>query len=518
MEPVKEPNITIDQALPINAKQYFLFDGEKINQLTKPEHDADIKEAVRNILQLPAIERARKHLRNINKEFLAKLRKTAKNVNEEVLFEAKQEIDQGIELARQAENDSNLKLSQVRELKTKIEQDLRKQTAVKEKTKRRDDLQRSYTACEAGIKSNRGRVAETLASSSLILCGKLVNKTAGLLEKRREKIHIPPGIREPFIMDLIETGKCICGNDLSEGSDGKCRIEQFMNETRASTRIAEEISEIMADLGQVKRMSNELPEVLKKNLADWMRAVEELEDIAGRLEDVHRELEKTGDTDIEKLAKGLRECENDERRIQRELAEINLKIKELKAHATRIEQELKRVTRSKSASGELARLSKLAEMSVDVFDNVYEEFARRKREAIAEELKVIFDRLIWKKDQFPDVSLTENYTLEVYDRYGSPCREELSAGERQILSLSFITAMAFVTGGTIPLIMDTPFGRLSAEHRNNIVGAIPQLTNQWVLLVQDEEVSEEMLEILRSRVGKEYQLSFEDGCSKIEEI
>lgn len=518
MKEVPDPTITIDRALPVNAKQYFLFDGEKIDQLSKPEHDADVKEAVRNILQLPAIERAIEHMKTIKKDLLVNLKKTARTVSEEDLFNALEEIDKGIDLSTKAQVEGELRLSRVKELKGKIEQDLRKYGAIKELTNRRDDLLRNYQLCQGRIKNIKIKVAETLANSSLILCKKIVEDTAGLIEERRQKGNIPPGIREPFIKDLIEKRLCICGNDLSDGSPGKRQIEKFMVDSRTSTHLAEELSEIIGDLNQIRRYNKELPENLRKSLSDWLNSKSELDDISGRLEDVHSQIEKVGHADIERLAKGLRECDNDERRILRELAEIDVKIRQFRGYRAEVEKELRQISKTKSASGELARLTKLAEMSVEVFQNVYEEFAKKKREEIEEELKKIFYKLIWKKDQFPDVSLTENYCLQLYDKYGSPAREELSAGERQILSLSFITAMAFVIGGTIPLIMDTPFGRLSSEHRANIVREVPNLTNQWVLLVQDEEVSPVMLDILRSRVSKEYKLSFEDGCTTIQEI
>jgi DNA sulfur modification protein DndD len=291
-----------------------------------------------------------------------------------------------------------------------------------------------------------------------------------------------------------------------------------MIETKTNTRIAEQLSEILGDLNQVKQYNMQLPSRLKKLLSDWMTSLTELEDIAGRLEDVHSQIKKVGDTDISKLEASRKECEEDERGLIREQAEIESAMRNFNDHIKALEKELKSVTKTKTAAGEFARLSNLTEMSIAVFEAVYEEFAKRKREEIREELRKIFYKLIWKKDQFPDVGLTDDYSLEIFDRYGSPAREELSAGERQILSLSFITAMAFVTGGTIPLIMDTPFGRLFKEHRLNIVKEIPELTNQWVLLVQDEEINQEMVDIMSPRIGRQLELTFGDGCTSIQEV
>jgi len=518
MVEVSDPSITTDRALPENARQYFLFDGEKIDQLSKPEHDHEVKEAVRNVLQLPSIEKAIDHLKTIKRELLTKAKRTPTSVNEEELFKAVEDIDRATEAAKKAHKDCGEKITKTRELKNKIDQDLRKFSSIKELTKRRDDLQRSYDSCKARIKNNKNSLAEVLGNSHLITCVQLVADSRGLLDSRRAKGQIPPGIRETFINDLVKKGKCICGNDLSEGCIGRVTIEKFMIDSKTDTMIAEELSEVMGDLNQVMQANVKLSNDLKKYLSDWITSIDELDDISGRLEDVHSQIKKIGEPNIEKLEKSRRDCENEERRLLKEQAEIEIQINEFTEYIKDIEKELKKLTKNKSAAGELARLSKLTEMSINVFETVYEEFAKKKRMEIQEQLKEIFYKLIWKKDQFPDVRLTDGYSLELYDKYGSPAREELSAGERQVLSLSFITSMAFVTGGTIPLIMDTPFGRLFKEHRLNITEEIPSLTNQWVLFVQDEEINPEMLNIMEPRLGREYQLLFDDGCTEIREV
>lgn len=518
MKEVSDPAITIDRALPSNAKKYFLFDGEKIDQLSKPEHDEEVREAVRNILQLPAIERAKEHIYTIKQEILQKLKKAANDKTEEELATALEDIGNGLKELQEVKKDKKREYNDVLSLKAKIENDLRKYSGIKELNNRKDDLNRQYASCVNRIKSSRSRVAEALSNSGTMLSLGLIKDAEQLLEERRQKGHIPPGIRESFVKDLIESCQCICGTDISAGSEGRLNIEKFMNNSKANTQLAEEASEIIADLNQIKSVGKRIPNDLMKYLTDWMNSSVELEDIGGRLEDVQHRLEKAGDTDIEILAKKLRECQQDEKTKLIALAEVDSKIEEFKGYEARVESEMKKLSKMKTATGQLARLSQLAEMAKNVFEEVYEEFARKKREEIESKMKNIFFTLAWKKDQFPDVSLTDDYILELYDRYGSPAREELSAGERQVLSLAFITAMAFSISGSIPLIMDTPFGRLSSEHRANIVRELPKITNQWILLVQDEEMTPQMLDILKPKIGQEYTLNFQDGCTVLEEI
>ena len=52
--------------------------------------------------------------------------------------------------------------------------------------------------------------------------------------------------------------------------------------------------------------------------------------------------------------------------------------------------------------------------------------------------------------------------------------------------------------------MDTPFGRLSSNHREKITANLPALASQLVLFVTDEELHDQARINLQPRIGKEY--------------
>ncbi len=149
---------------------------------------------------------------------------------------------------------------------------------------------------------------------------------------------------------------------------------------------------------------------------------------------------------------------------------------------------------------------------------MYDRFADEKRQNIEDETNAIFKQLVWKESHFQDVRLDKNFNLEVIDRYDTPARPDLSAGERQVLSLSFITAMSRISDGEAPLVMDTPFGRLSSQHRNNITEHLPDLSNQIVLFVTDEELRDQARQNLEAHIGTEYRLEFDHDTSCTEII
>jgi DNA sulfur modification protein DndD len=159
----------------------------------------------------------------------------------------------------------------------------------------------------------------------------------------------------------------------------------------------------------------------------------------------------------------------------------------------------------------------LARDSAEAVADVYEEFAKVMRTKIEEEAQKIFALLVWKESQFPKIELTPDYHLTVLDRWGAPARPELSAGERQLLSLSFIMALSKASNGSAPLVMDTPFGRLDSKPRENISEHLPQMVDQLVLFVTGEELHGKAREMLKPHIGREYTLQWDKstGCTAI---
>jgi DNA sulfur modification protein DndD len=166
----------------------------------------------------------------------------------------------------------------------------------------------------------------------------------------------------------------------------------------------------------------------------------------------------------------------------------------------------------------LSNKRSIALKGAEAIEAIYGKFADDMRSLIEVKTKDIFQQLIWKQSQFKQVQLGSDYHLEVIDRWNTPASGELSAGERQLLSLAFIAAMAKESGEEAPIVMDTPFGRLSSIPRENITSQLPALTHQLILFITDEEMTENMLANLAGRVGETYLLKFDSttGCTHIE--
>ncbi len=115
----------------------------------------------------------------------------------------------------------------------------------------------------------------------------------------------------------------------------------------------------------------------------------------------------------------------------------------------------------------------------------------------------------------------ESFALALYGRDGRELSaERLSAGERQLLAIALLWGLAKTSGRPLPTAIDTPLGRLDADHRTHLVERyFPFASHQVLLFSTDEEIVGAHLEKLWPYVGRSYRLDYDDasGSTRIVE-
>jgi len=90
---------------------------------------------------------------------------------------------------------------------------------------------------------------------------------------------------------------------------------------------------------------------------------------------------------------------------------------------------------------------------------------------------------------------------------------QLSAGERQLLATAILWGLARAAGRQLPVVIDTPLGRLDGDHRKNLVEQyFPEASHQVVLLSTDEEIDEKFNQSLEPVIAHRYLLEFDDNA------
>ena len=142
------------------------------------------------------------------------------------------------------------------------------------------------------------------------------------------------------------------------------------------------------------------------------------------------------------------------------------------------------------------------------------------RAELDEKIKSTY-RSIAIKDYEPE--LTEEFVLELWQggQTEAKSRAPMSTGENQILSLSFVGALAAIArdrtndpkkdsglldsmGGVFPIVMDAAFGSLDNNYRRDVAKALPKLAPQIIVLVSKAQGEGPVADEIAPHVGATY--------------
>ena len=148
-------------------------------------------------------------------------------------------------------------------------------------------------------------------------------------------------------------------------------------------------------------------------------------------------------------------------------------------------------------------------------DAFSERLVARKTALLAETFLESFRRLIRKSALISSAEIDpKTLTLKLVGMRGEEIQKsQLSAGERQLFAVAMLDALAKTSGRAIPIIIDTPLGRLDSRHRSNLVKHyLPHASHQVVVLSTDTEVDEKFFSELGSSISHAYHLDFDEAA------
>ncbi len=512
----------IQAIIPENVSVHFFFDGEKIDNFTRPNSKTEVESAVRNVLKVEEIERGMKHLENVASEYqrqvskhasdklkpLLEVRETKKSLRSKLSKDIEL-LQEEVKLAKKQKQDIDDQLEDIKGLRKLIDE---------------------RKAIELELKQFKVKKVECREQTRSLTNQGFIPLAKPVLDKGLEILQeIRPGLPDTFLNELLDKRQCLCGRPIHDQSPEIEVIKNLLNQS-ISTNLGHIAQETHGDLKHLVRTHVEkIPNDLKSVLNEEEKLEQDIKTKKSRLEEIKQALEDFDHDETNNLEKRRKEYEQIIPKLEGEINQIKGRIQEIDLEINKLSQKINSEKDSNAKAEELKRFSKLADDSAKAMGKIFELFAENMRGHVQSETEKIFKELVWNGDHFQEVLLNEEYELQVLDESGEDVLPELSAGQRQVLSLAFIAAMAKVavqetipqlTEEPFPIVMDTAFGRLSRKHRENITRIIPNIANQLVLFVTDEELQGQAKENLASRIGVEYELEFDrkSKTSKIKEI
>ena len=187
--------------------------------------------------------------------------------------------------------------------------------------------------------------------------------------------------------------------------------------------------------------------------------------------------------------------------------------------AMAITRKLDKLSNESRVTGDEGRSLGYAEKTRTLLKSFSSEVAKQKVKQLEKAFSDSFGRLTRKGDMSLKAKIDPvDFSVRLVSANDREInKNELSAGEKQIYAISILEALAKTSGRNLPIIIDTPLGRLDSVHRTHLVNQyFPNASHQVIILSTDTEVDEQFYDDLSSYISHAYRLEYspEKGCTE----
>jgi DNA sulfur modification protein DndD len=513
----------VEEFLPSRIAHLFLFDGEQIEAYADPRSSSGLIEtAVYNLLGLDLVEKLGSDLSVIERRRRMEARPQEEQDQLKVLELRREELRDRIEVVHAEHAKREAELGRIASLRTRLEERFRKEGG--HLYERRGELERTLSTADAQFRATERALRDAAAGASpLLLVLPLLQRTAK--QVRAESASAQALATDKLLSqrdaDIVETiAKQKPSSDLLKS------LTDFLRDDRAKRRDSVEIPRLgVSDLGRerLRELTDEeldaaramLPSLLDDQHSAWIA-----------LEDARNQVAAVPTAEaLTALSAERDELIAREAVMQTEQKAEGEQLDRLRRDLERAQTEISRFTaddkEAQLAQDDRSRVLLHISKVRDTLDKFRDAVIRRHLVRIEALVLDSFQQLLRKKTLVVNLRIDpESFQLALTGRDGNPLPpDRLSAGERQLLATSVLWGLARASGRPLPMVIDTPLGRLDSSHRRRLVTHyFPLASHQVILLSTDEEISGGYFEALKPFVGRVYHLQFheERGTTSVE--
>lgn len=521
----------IRSLLPYNVSQFFFFDGEKIQDFAS-DTDNEFANSLKDVLGINLYSVLADDIKSVRGRILSEY-----NRNKDSRIKRKEKEKERLEIEKSIE-DNRSEISELQEQVAKLEEE---SEILKAETKRATRI--SATSREE-FHINRQRLIE----EKELLEKEYVEQSKDFLpflltfplcleieeqllqeEKLRSTFAVQKEI-EPKIQDIVseifEDEPADVKLKPNQKKYFEYKIDKVIRDFLLQGKNVQiDESELIHNLSEPD--SNRLLSFIR-NLKDINVRIlhgkaDRLKQIDITLNTIKQTEAKAGDNseEIQKLFDKIKE-------IEQAIGGKKQRITHLAHDNKEYQRKIEFIDRDITNYENAAELNDVQKKQIDycermqvVIKEFQKQYQAKRTHELEHSIKEMWNRLTHKERFVKEIKVLpdSNFEVRLFDYFGNEIdKTKMSAGEREIYAISLLWALVQVSGKKLPIIIDTPFGRLDSLHRRNLVQSyFPQASHQVILLSQDEEIVDQYYEMIKPNVAKEFTIQNSDGESSIKE-
>lgn len=504
----KNWSMFIENILPSALSRFFFFDGEKIAELAVDETSVQMKESIRSMLGISVLDVLKSDLSKI----LRRLAKNSKQRDENVVIDSLRQKKESLE-ADLADIDSRInQLNQMIEgQRTKIDR-LHQQYKIKggDVIEQRQELIQQRFNLLAEIEQNQSALLEC-ASGELPLL--MVRDLIGEIKLQAEDEHNDLVLQEAI--DVIEILLKEYGETHPESLSQNTAFVEFVKDTTKSNAV-ESFYQISDHA--LFQLNSLLDTLLVQSKINAEQILKHKYSLRKKLSEIESYL--TLDINEKALADLFGAIKNEEVRLVKleiDLSALQQQRSTVNSSLTSITAEYRRSIEAYLQNAELLddteRLTRYSNMAFRITEAYTVELQKRKTDILGSTITQCYKQLANKRNLIErivmDPSTLDIIYLDSEDNEVS--KTSMSAGEKQLMVIAILWALAICSKKKLPVIIDTPLSRLDSMHRTSLVKTyFPNASEQTIILSTDSEIDHNYYDMMKEAVGDEFTLSYNE--------
>jgi DNA sulfur modification protein DndD len=500
----------VNSIIPKGISSFFLLDGEQLKAIFTSDINYKIKDSIERVANIGSIVGMIENLHKLNKKYSG----------------MKSGIDPNFGAIQKDIDDCDLQIDEknkrMKEI-LKLNENLRKQlnelsdflqnhneAIIRESSLREKKILEENEQINEERKAKEDELNKLVVQAFFLKNSKHpLNITLKKFEEIAEGGNFPPAIDPAHVLPLLKRKECICGTKIKKGSEEEEKLLKLANAqsykeyvriiSEGASRLPEMIgslSEKMSLIAKIKKEISSNEKRLEKNKKD-------LEEIAQNLKD----------SDVEEIKGKAEEKEMIERAMfknEKEMTSLEVDLRDLDSLKKQSERDLNEVKAKDLKDQLIIKKSEKCSQLIDYAKRIKEAIMKNIKDQIEQTTAKNFVDLHWKAEDYERVAISDDFSLSIKDKYRGEIINELSQGAALCFGLAFMTALRNYSGYDVPIIIDSPVGKIDEGNREKIAKNLPdQLDNdQVIFLVTNSEYTSVFKRFLEGKISTIITLSY----------
>ena len=510
-EVIERPNLFINNELPQDIEEYFFFDGERLEDYFDDNSGKSIKESVYRLVQFNLIDSALSNLEKSKSYYSKKITKLDKNLGKKLSNRSNLEAKLRKYKKEKDEANSSIitKKSKIDELRSQLK--LIDHSDIKELENERSRLEKNKDLLIRNInRENKEKKKTIIKNFPLVYAYSVMGDAKNLCKNTKNEDVAQALYSKELLEHILNENKCICGCDLSKDVHAHAIIDDLIKKSNTSPILSSEIKNLLRNLNISMLEIEDVNDTIKEYSDNIKMYESDLSDVYEEIEDNQFKIGRIDQSQIKELNKKISKLEKEKDDLISTRRSAEIKYDSTKKELDRLENEERDQKIKNTAVKKLKNYENFCRESILNLEALKSKLQKEIRSKVEQETTDQFLKLMWKNN-FEEVLINSNYDVSLKNVFGDIVSiGRLSAGEKLVLALSFVSALNNISGFDLPIIIDTPTGRLGTAMKNNVAETLPKymVNKQVTLLVTDEEYNDNFRDRILNNVGAEYKIDY----------